>query len=430
MMQPSQIEPFSSTPSIPTTLKTIANTRKEITCEDDAIRVVTNIFERILKKRSLAPNTRFIDLTSDIRKAFILVREFQRATEIELPMSIFFDAPSIADMAEIALTGRIPPQSRLVKMRDGNDDYPPLFLIPGAGGVLIEVLELSRLIEHRGSIYGFTAPGLDGVEEPSIYTEQYARENIICSRDVIKDAPYIFLGHSAGGVAALEMARYARMKGYDVAFLGVLDTNFYERAWPLNVWIRYALRRLHAGTHAKKPAKATSGPDDKAGISPAFILEYLFNSIAKIKNTLSRLGKRLNHRFICDPSTEDFIKGSPYYISHLPSKFQRVRDAAISMSGRYRPRFYDGELVLFRAELGDDLACDPLETWPHVVRTLHVRHTKGDHLTMLNQPIVQDVASEVSTCIAEMLDRFHSRSKSTLPQPMPNNAGSNQQSNP
>jgi thioesterase domain-containing protein len=121
-----------------------------------------------------------------------------------------------------------------------------------------------------------------------------------------------------------------------------------------------------------------------------------------VVNGVRRLKRKIDHRFFGDPSSEAFVKADPYYIPNLPPKFQRVRDAAITMAVSYQPTYYDCDLFLFQAELGDALACDPVLTWSRFVRKIILRPTPGDHMTMLIQPHVAKVAQEVSVCLAEV----------------------------
>ena len=362
---------------------------------------IIKILERLLKQRPLTGDARFIDLTSDIRKAFIFIREFQRRFAFDLPLSAFFDAPTIADLAHIAVTGQTPPLSRLVLLRRGDEDAAPLFLVPGLGGVVFELLELSKQIVYAGPIYAFAAPGLDGIDPPSVSTQIVGRENFNLAQQLYPTGPYRFLGHSSGGVSAFEMTRYAVHRGAQVDFFGVLDTNFAERAWPAGIWFRHMLRRAGRKTSPaptdQKPTSSHTGISGREQKGRGYLAK-----ISGIGDRLWRVWQRLEHRFITDPSSQAFLKADPYYIPNLPPKFQRVRDAAILTAACYRPTYYDGDMYLFQAEFGDVLACNPVLTWSRLVRKIILRPTPGDHMTMLIPPHVAAVAAEVSTCLSDI----------------------------
>lgn len=381
--------------------------------EESAVQQLIPVVERLVKMRPLTAESRFVDLTSDIRKAFIFLREFQRRFGFDLPLSAFFDAPTMRDLARIAVTKKTPPLSRLVLLRAGNNEIPPLFLVPGLGGVVFEILELSKRLAYGGPIYGFAAPGLDGIDPPCIDTVQMSRENFDLAQEAYPSGPYRFLGHSSGGVSAFEMARYAGESGADVDFIGILDTNFCERVWPLGIWLRHMLQRIgrsgRQGSAAAIDIPAVQrGRAEKPGGHGYLAKKIAIASglAAKITTALAGLKRKLDHRFFSDPRSESYVKADPYYIPDLPPKFQRVRDAAISMAACYKPKYYDCELYLFQAEFGDALACDPILTWSRLVRKIILRPTPGDHISMLVQPHVNEVAREVSACLAEV-EKIH-----------------------
>ena len=371
--------------------------------EEAALQKIIHLTERLLKVRPLGPESRFIDLTSDIRKAFIFLREFQRRFEFDLPLSAFFDAPTLRDLAHVAVTGKTPPLSQLVLLRTGDRDIPPLFLMPGLGGVVFEVLELSKQLDYAGPIYAFAAAGLDGVDVPYTDTLLFSQQNFSLARAAYPTGPYRFIGHSSGGVAAFEMTRCAGNSGVEVDFFGVLDTNFAERAWPLGIWLRHMLQRItQSATEETGDNPVSARPTSEEVTGGRRLTDKLSGVVNKVANGVSRLKRKIDHRFFGDPTSEIFVKEDPYYIPNLPPKFQRVRDSAITMAVCYRPTYYDCDLFLFQAELGDALACDPVLTWSRFVRKIILRPTPGDHMTMLIQPHVVKVAQEVSICLAEV----------------------------
>jgi len=390
--------------------------------DEATVRQIIQVMGKLLRTRHLTVDSRFIDLTSDIRKAFLFLREFQRRFDFDLPLSAFFDAPTIGDLARIAVSHKTPPLSRLVMLRKGDEHVPPLFLVPGLGGVVFELLALSKEIAYGGTIYAFAAPGLDGVDAPPRDTVQFGHENFDLARRVYPGGPFRFLGHSAGGVTAYEMARYAATRGAKVDFFGVLDTNFAERAWPLDIWLGFMMRR--AGKAKPASGNATEEqdrrePKESQETSPIRRLRTriarLGAALNKVPQGLYRAWRKIEHRYLTDPLSDAFLKADPYYIPDLPPKFQRVRDAAIGMAASYRPNTYDGQLYLFQAEFGDELACDPVLTWSRLVREIILLPTPGDHITMLNPPHVSAVAGKVSICLAEIEQARRQKSAYALP---------------
>jgi len=379
-----------------------------------AIRQIIRVMKQLLATGPLSPESRFIDLTSNVKKAFAFVREFQRLFDYDLPLSAFFDAPTIRDLARIAVTRVTPPLTRLVLLRSGDAGVPPLFLVPGLGGVIFEMLGLAKQLAYAGSIYGFAAPGLDGVDPPCTDVTGMSEGNFHLARLAYPAGPYRFLGYSFGGVVAFEMTRCAAGLGAKVDFLGALDSNFVERSWPFTIWLRHMARRA-SQPHRRASRTASPAAAAMPGIGQARLPEdmtrlvnlrkKIFRTIGPVLamgDTLMRVKRKIDHRYFSDLSSAAYLTADPYYIADLPPKFQRVRDAAIEMAGAYRVRHLDCELYLFRAASGDALSCDPVLTWSRVVRCIILRPVPGNHATMLRQPHVKHVARDVSLCLAQV----------------------------
>jgi len=193
---------------------------------------LTLIFESVLKRSPIGPEHSFFDLGGDSILAITLLIEIENAFRQELSITSLYDAPTIAALDNL-LTGEVAPIfSPLVLMKPGSGS-PPLFIVHGIGGNVMELLDLSRRIQSDGPVYGVQALGLDGAEPPNRSVEDMATYYLDAISAVARPGPYLLAGYSFGGLDALEMAVRLRDSGQQVGLLAFIDSYPHPRFWPL-----------------------------------------------------------------------------------------------------------------------------------------------------------------------------------------------------
>ncbi|MEM6497535.1 MAG: thioesterase domain-containing protein, partial [Pseudomonadota bacterium] len=186
----------------------------------------------------------FFDLGGHSLIAVRLFRMIKKDFGCEFPMSVLFDAPTIADCAElIASSTNVSAQgdddarsasegprtqwTHLVKMHPGRDpNRIPFFLCAGMFGNILNLRHLAQQCGQDRPVYGLQAQGLLGDQDPHETFEDMARSNIAEIRQIQPHGPYLIGGFSGGGLVAFEMARQLREAGDEVAALVMLDTPF------------------------------------------------------------------------------------------------------------------------------------------------------------------------------------------------------------
>ena len=184
--------------------------------------------------------------------SLIAVRLFamiRRQWKIDFPISILFEAPTIARCAKL-ISDRIGPEeaaadpaakadpagprfTHLVAMHGGEGGQKtPFFLVAGMFGNVLNLRHLAHLIGTDRPFYGLQARGLFGDAAPHMTVEDAAADCLVEMRQVQANGPYLLGGFSGGGITAWEIARQLRAQGEEVELLALLDTPLPVRPMP------------------------------------------------------------------------------------------------------------------------------------------------------------------------------------------------------
>jgi thioesterase domain-containing protein/acyl carrier protein len=184
----------------------------------------------------------FFDVGGHSLIAVRLFRMIKKEYGLDLPISMLFEAPTIAQCAEHIAADR--PQGNetvrtetkavevsgskplhLVLMNPGrNAEAAPLFICAGMFGNILNLRHLAMCMGADRPVYGLQARGLYGDNEPHLTFEEMAADYIAEIKTVQPHGPYLLAGYSGGGIAAYEIARQLVEAGEQVAHVVMLDT--------------------------------------------------------------------------------------------------------------------------------------------------------------------------------------------------------------
>jgi thioesterase domain-containing protein len=282
------------------------------------------IWESIFGRSGFGVRDNFFDLGGHSLLAVRMFAQVERVFGRRLPVSALFQAPTIEQLAfRLEGEGFRSPWRSLVAIQP-HGSRPPLFLVPGMGGNVVGYLELARLLGPEQPFYGLQARGLDGREKPFERIEPMAEHYVNEVRAVQPKGPYYLGGACFGGVVAYEMAQRLRAAGEEVAFLMMLETWPPTRRWSVvdlvirqSQHVRFLLAALRR--HIRELAKMP---------------------IASAFKALTQRSKIVGQMI----ATRDIYRGdsAAMYVD-------RVSTANRKALSRYRPRPYDGSLMLVLA---------------------------------------------------------------------------------
>jgi aspartate racemase len=174
-------------------------------------------------------------------------------------------------------------------------------------------------------------------------------------QSVQTEGPYYLGGLSFGGAVAFEMAQQLHAQGQEVGLVALFDT------FPTNY-------------------KPNSSLIIKFLLLP-IRLKY-FYLFRKMKNARRNLRRRISKAF-------------------LPRELKNVRKACREAAKSYVPTVYPGRVVLFRASDKSFKTFDDLligwNQW--VLGGLETHEVAGDHLSIITEPQVSDLARQLKECL-------------------------------
>jgi acetoacetyl-CoA synthetase len=329
------------------------------------------LFAQVLGVASVGDADDFFDMGGDSILAAALMLEIERVTGRPMAMTALYDAPTPAAMARMiaaAHANEAPAEaSRLVQLRAG--DLPALFMPHGLLGIVTDLIDLSQRLDTTQAVYGIQAIGGPTTATPPARIEEMARTYIDDIRRVQPQGPYLLGGYCFGGLIALEMAQQLRARGEDVALLTLLDTHPHSKHWPLHYralkWVRLLRSQLSGQTVRNMLAYIGQ---KTSGMSPRERAAYLVTRLGRgllVPFSLFRLSVML-HRF----ELADGSAARPRAVH--PPAIQRMADINVAAFKEYRPRRYDGKVVLLQTLARKRVQFDGRAVWSGLIKRLKI----------------------------------------------------------
>lgn len=378
-----------------------------VAARDDIEKTLVGFFEELLGVQSVGVKDSFFDLGGHSLVAVRLFSKIKKAWQVEYPISVLFEAPTIEGCAEMirssigagaaqtaeSSVGSTPsstPRARyahLVKMHPGEGTHKtPFFLVAGMFGNVLNLRHLAQLVGADRPFYGLQARGLYGDHKPHESFEEMAQAYLAELFTIQPQGPYLLGGFSGGGITAFEMARQLRVRGQEVSMLMMLDTPL-PKSEPLTARDKAMIhwQRLKRNGH-----------------------NYVFDwardrfgwELAKIKGKLSD-----------GPQVQ---RSSEFRSELIEVAFRR----ALTI---YQVHHYPGTITLFRPKLDESHVLGPGRVankvrelvyhdngWGALCQRVDVHEMPGDHDSMVLEPNVRVLAARLRERIQDVEERRES----------------------
>jgi acetoacetyl-CoA synthetase len=274
-----------------------------------------------------------------------------------------------------AARGETPAVAGCVAMKPGNDD-PPIFMIPGAPGSVLQLGPIAAAMTAPMPIYALKPRGLEAGETPLEHLSDMAAYAIDLMRKVRPHGPYFLVGYSAGGLVALEMAQQLAAAGEDVPVVVLLDTYPSREIWPLSCHAEILVRQAFRSIWALRRCTLRQFTNDvKRRVRSLFW--YLAASGVKLASP------------------------QPLVAEGTDAASRRVHVATFNAGEAYRPSRYPGKVVFLQPEYVLNLEPKaPRKVWGQFLPNFVIRRVPGSHLTMLEEGAAV-TAAEIARCVTE-----------------------------
>ncbi|MGW2255968.1 alpha/beta fold hydrolase, partial [Kitasatospora sp. NPDC001660] len=321
--------------------------------------VLCSLFAEVLKVDRVGIDDSFFELGGDSITSIQLVSRIRSVLGVKLSNRGIFETPTVARLSEKLGTGQDGDGFEvLLPLRTGGDRHP-LFCVHGAGGLS---WPYSSLLKHIGAeypVYGLQARGLDGTDARiATSVEEMAADYVEQIRSVQPEGPYHLVGWSFGGLVAHEVATLLTEAGAEVALLANLDSTPFDESWTTD--------------------EGYTRPTERDVLET--LLDFVGYDLDEIRS------QPLDHQ-----RAMELIRARDSALGSLQEQhvaaFVKVGVNNHTLSDGYRPRRFDGELLLFVSTVGTDdpeaqIAASAAAWRPHVTGriTTHPVHAHHGHL--------------------------------------------------
>lgn len=310
-----------------------------------------------------------LDLGLSSLKALKAFGAIEQTFGRKLPLSTLIQAPTVAAIAQILdqQDSAVPWSPLVVLQPEGTSS--PFFCVPGLAG---NVLYLRKLADYLGSnqpFYGLQARGSDGKEASFNSVEAMAAYYIQAIQTIQPEGPYYLGGHSFGGLVAFEMAQQFIAQGQEIALLALIDRQ---------------------GPNLKQNPNISIGERISLKLANWKALDR--------EDQWKYLQKEILDRV--DYWGERVLTKNRYRAWMQKSPIDQVSAAHWHALTHYTPKFYPGRLCLFTAKVKRTYeAYDPLLGWEGVAASVEVFQVPGNHVGMLKEPYVRELAKQLTAAI-------------------------------
>jgi amino acid adenylation domain-containing protein len=406
-------------------------------------RKLLHIWERSLSARPIGTTDNFFDLGGDSLSAMSVAAQIEREFGCEIAPELFFQRPTIAGLApaidalradagwhrkalHTLVSAVLSPvrgmqrlnqamsssrkrigdevqevrdllqclgaRSALVEIQNSRSQRPVLFCVPGVVGSVLYLYDLARSMGPDQAFYGLQARGLDGKSEPLTQVEDMARYCIEAIKAVQKNGPYFLAGHSNGSHIALEIALQLEAAGDEVALIAVLDEiapmpgSYYEDGyWDDARILTYLARLIQDWTKVELgidyPLMASLAPDAQWAL--------LMKWMRKVNVALPMIGKAQIRGMLRT------LKAG-LLAQYVPARKVRAQVSVFRTAQTHHDETTTPRYIELREHA--DLC------WtPHAERVVHVCNLPGDHVTLLSQPHVTELAQAIRLAMDEVM---------------------------
>lgn len=205
--------------------------------------MLVTIWQDVLNKKPISIHDNFFALGGHSLIAIRLFSEIEAHVNKKMPLSILFEAPTIAELAIRIMDDEWVSDSSVLVPIQTKGYKPPFFYVAPYSISVLQMSDIASCFEER-PFFGIQPLGLSEGEEIHTSIEDMAAYNIEAIRNVQPHGPYFLGGHCTGAWVAYEMASQLEQMGESVAYLAIVDSPAPTYHEPSRNSIRHQINRL------------------------------------------------------------------------------------------------------------------------------------------------------------------------------------------
>ncbi|MCR0982413.1 amino acid adenylation domain-containing protein [Roseomonas populi] len=192
------------------------------------------LFAEVLDLPEVGAEEDFFALGGHSLLAVELMLRVQESFGRDPGLGALFEHPTVARLAAVIDAASLPPGDNglrpLIRLGQGDESRPPLFVVHPAGGIAWCYGNLARALAPERSVLGLQAPSLDAEVLPPTSLDTLATDYAARVVAAGRPGPVHLAGWSVGGIIAHAVAVRLREMGREVGALALLD------AYPADAW--------------------------------------------------------------------------------------------------------------------------------------------------------------------------------------------------
>ena len=340
----------------------------------DAVeRQLADIWQKTLGLERVSVRASFFSLGVGSLAALRLITKMNRVYGTDLGLASLISASTIQSLAALIHTRFAPNTSSSVVPLQPEGSKPPLFILHGVGGNVVNFYGLAMRMGKDQPVYGIQSQALLSNQPALLRLPDMAAHYLADIRKVQPHGPYHLLGYSFGGTVVLEMAHQLRAAGEEVALLGMIDSKSRDYAETL-AHMKSLEERIN---HRMKRFRGNTG-----ALALGERLKYVSDKISTRAI-----------RFAC-------MAAARMQFRKVPAFMRSAYDINYVAVQNYKPEPYDGCLVLFRASAQDDPGAPADLGWSTIFsQPVEVHELPGDHERIFLEPNIDELAASLMGCL-------------------------------
>jgi len=232
--------------ALPTPGQTQENHKSFVAPQDKLEQQLANLWEKVLHVHPIGRYDNFFEQGGHSLLAVTLLAKIEKAFGKGLSMMTIFQAPTIAQFADILRDQGYKATWRALQAIQPQGSGSPLFFI----GSTNYARALAPSLGTEQPVYGLNLFGLQPTDgtTPSLTVEWIARQYIQEIQTVQPEGPYYLCGYCGDAKVAFEMAQQLQAQKQSVALLAFIDVVWRTSSTPLqNRYVRFGHNLLEFG---------------------------------------------------------------------------------------------------------------------------------------------------------------------------------------